>query len=219
MTLSGDAFRRQLELGHSAYVYMSAALGFSNFSGLHHVLPDGLSGRHYWMLMERDLDVDKPDHWLQTATQQEKLDHVLGLVAKIPPKFRELYELTPASGIKKEPHLWRDLELEELPTGRVVLLGDAAHAMTPFRGEGGYHSFIDSMKLSKVLSQLDAKDIDAVKAAVAGYNAEMLERGGEAVRNSRNENSAQKSRDTKAKFTTANQEVRPLPEVPIVLGQ
>lgn len=148
--------------------------------------------------MQPDVDVEKPDHWLRTATQQEKLDHVLKLVSKMPPKFRELFELTPASGIKPEPHVWRDLELESLPTGRVVLLGDAAHTMTPFRGEGGYHSFIDSMNLSKKLSQLDGKDINAVKTAVSEYNAEMLERGGEAVRSSRNENSDQRTRDTKA---------------------
>ncbi|KAL7911481.1 hypothetical protein GGI35DRAFT_442910 [Trichoderma velutinum] len=217
LTLSGEAFKRQLELGHSAYVYVSPDLGFWNFSGLHHVLPDGTSGRHYWMLMQPDANVDKPDHWLRTATQQEKLDHVLKLVSKMPPKFRELFELTPASGVKPEPHVWRDLELESLPAGRVVLLGDAAHAMTPFRGEGGYHSFIDAMNLSKKLSQLDGKDIGAIKAAVTDYNTEMLERGSEAVRSSRNENSDQRTRDTKAKFTTANQAVRPLPEVPIVL--
>ncbi|KAI9151435.1 fad binding domain [Paramyrothecium foliicola] len=219
VTLSGDAFVQQLELGHSAYVYASPSMGFLNFCGLHHVLPDGKSGRHYWMLMQPDPNVEKPDHWLQTATQEEKREHVMKLVGEMPPRFRGLFEQTPASGIKKEPHIWRDLELTSLPEGRVVLLGDSAHAMTPFRGEGGYHSFIDAMNLSKILSNLDAKDINAVKAAVAGYNAEMLERGAEAVRNSRNENSAQRTSNTKAKFTTANQQVKPLPEIPILLQE
>jgi 2-polyprenyl-6-methoxyphenol hydroxylase-like FAD-dependent oxidoreductase len=219
VTLSGESFIEQLELGHSAYVYVSPTMGFLNFCGLHHVLPDGKSGRHYWMLMQPDANVENADHWLQTATQEEKREHVMKLVENMPPRFRGLFEQTPASGIKKEPHIWRDLELESLPTGRVVLVGDAAHAMTPFRGEGGYHSFIDAMNLSKILSTLDGKDIDAVKAAVDGYNAEMLERGGEAVRNSRNENSQQRTSNTKAKFTTANQLVKPLPEVAIRLEE
>ncbi|RYP90387.1 hypothetical protein DL770_003471 [Monosporascus sp. CRB-9-2] len=207
VTLSGEAFKHQLELGHSAYIFVKPDLGFWNFGGLHHVLPDGVSGRHYWMFMQRDPDVASPDHWLQTATQQEKLDHVMKAVAKLPPKFREIFELTPVGGIKKESHIWRDLELNSLPAGRVILMGDAAHTMTPFRGEGGYHTLIDAMKLSKILGQLDVKDIRAVRAAVTEYNTEMLERGSEAVRNSRNEQPAR----------SANQDVKPLPEEQIVL--
>ena len=219
LTLSGEAFKRQLALGHSAYIFVSPDLGFWNFAGLHYVLPDGVSGRHYWMLMQPDPNVADPDHWLQTASQQEKLDYVLKSVAKMPAKFREIFELTPASGIKKEPHIWRDLELDSLPAGRIVLVGDAAHAMTPFRGEGGYHTLIDTLKLSKILGRLDAKDITAIKAAVAEYNAEMLERGLEAVQNSRNFNqSAKKSDSGKSKVMSANQEARPLPEVEIVLA-
>ncbi|KAJ1335018.1 salicylate hydroxylase [Microdochium nivale] len=224
VTLEGDAFVRQLELGHSAYVYASPDLGFWNFNGLHHVLPGGRSGKHYWMLMQPDATVESPDHWLRTATQEQKREHVIKLISNMPPRFRELFEATPASGIKKEIHLWRDLELDTkggFPASRVVLVGDSAHAMTPFRGEGGYHSFIDAMNLCGALVTLKQggkyKNIGAVKAAVEEYNTEMLQRGGDAVRSSRNENSAKRTSDTKTKFTTANQAVRPLPEVSINL--
>ncbi|KAH7032558.1 uncharacterized protein B0I36DRAFT_406954 [Microdochium trichocladiopsis] len=226
VTLEGDAFLRQLELGHSAYVYASPDLGFWNFNGLHHVLPGGRSGKHYWMLMQPDATVESPDHWLQSATQEQKREHVMKLIANMPLRFRELFEATPASGIKKEAHIWRDLELDTqggLPASRVVLVGDSAHAMTPFRGEGGFHSFIDAMNLCQTLVSLKEadkyKDISAVKAAVDEYNKEMLQRGGDAVRSSRSENSAKRTSDTKAKFTTANQMVRPLPEVSIVLDK
>lgn len=212
LTLEGEAFKRQLALGHSMYVYVNPDLGFWNFSGLHHVLPNGVSGRHYWMLMQPDTNVGDPNHWLQTASQQEKLDHVLKCVSKLPPKFREIFELTPASGIKKEVHIWRDLELDisNLPAGRVIIMGDAAHAMTPFRGEGGYHTFIDAMKLAKVLSQVNGKDLTALKVGVAEYNAEMLERGSDAVRTSRDIHSTKGS---------ANQVARPLPDEEIVLTE
>ncbi|KAJ5124077.1 FAD/NAD(P)-binding domain-containing protein [Penicillium bovifimosum] len=217
LDLSGEAFKRQLALGHSAYIFVSPDLGFWNFGGLHHVHPDGVSGRHYWMYMEPDPNVAEPNHWLQTATREEKLNYVLKKVSKMPPKFREIFESTPASGIKEEPHIWRDLELESLPAGRVILVGDAAHAMTPFRGEGGYHTFIDCLELSRILGKIDSTDIAAVKEAVAGYNAEMLERGVEAVRNSRGEQGDRKAQDRKSKVVSAMQEAKPLPESEIVL--
>lgn len=168
--------------------------------------------------MEPDAHVAEPTHWLQSATQEEKLAYVLKKVAKLPPKFREIFEATPAAGIKAEPHIWRDLELEaeSVPAGRVILMGDAAHAMTPFRGEGGYHTFIDALHLSRMLGSLDVGDIQAVKAAVAEYNAEMLERGVEAVRNSRNDQQARNT-SRKSKVVSAMQEAKPLPEVEIVL--
>jgi 2-polyprenyl-6-methoxyphenol hydroxylase-like FAD-dependent oxidoreductase len=217
VTLAEEAFQRQLALGHSAYVFINPAQGFAHFNGLHEVLPGGRSGRHYWMFMQPDPTIEQADHWLRNATQQEKLDYVLKATTNMPPQFRELFELTPASGIKPEMHIWRDLELESLPAGRVILLGDSAHAMTPFRGEGGYHTFIDSMNLSQLLAGVDGRDLDAIKAAVTEYNAEMLERGAEAVRNSRDENSSKRLKNKDAKITTANQAVRPLPRVPIVL--
>ncbi|KAL4976937.1 FAD/NAD(P)-binding domain-containing protein [Aspergillus desertorum] len=209
---------RQLSLGHSAYIFVSPDLGFWNFGGLHHAYPDGMSGRHYWMYMEPDANVAEPTHWLQTASQAEKREYVLQKVSKLPSKFREIFESTPVNGIKQLPHIWRDLELESLPASRVILMGDAAHAMTPFRGEGGYHTFIDALKLSQMLAKVDVSDIGAVKSAVAEYNAEMLERGVEAVRNSRNEQGSRKTQDRKSKVVSAMQEARPLPEAEITLG-
>ncbi|KAK4500042.1 hypothetical protein PRZ48_008228 [Zasmidium cellare] len=220
--LSGEAFKRQLALGHSLWMYMSPDLGFFNFGGLHKVHPDGVSGRHYWMLMRRDPNVVEPDHWLQTASQEEKLAHVLETVQDLPPKFREIFEATPSSGIRPTAHIWRDLELDSLPAGRVVLVGDAAHAMTPFRGEGGFHTLIDAMKLAKTIVGLEGKAFEEIKTAVAGYNAEMLERGGNAVRSSRDVQTKSAGGGGQSKLVSANQFAKPLPEVPaadILKGQ
>ncbi|KAL8931748.1 MAG: hypothetical protein Q9211_006758 [Gyalolechia sp. 1 TL-2023] len=220
ITLSGAEFTRQLALGHSAYIFASPDLGFFSFAGLHHVHASGLSGAHYWMYMQPDAAVASPDHWLRSATQAEKLAYVQGAVKKMPAKLQEIFQLTKPEGIKKDPHIWQDLELGSLPACRVVLVGDAAHAMTPFRGEGGYHTLIDALKLSKILVELrDANsggDIGAVKAAVAEYNAEMLARGGEAVRSSRNVQQAKKDGE-KPKLVSANQVARQLAQEEIVL--
>lgn len=219
LTLTGEAFQCQLALGHSAYNLVNPELGFIGFVGLHYALPDGVSGRFFWMFMQPDAEVSNSQHWLQTSTQQEKLDYVLQATAPLPAKLREIFELTPAEGVRKEPHIWRDLELDSLPSSRVVLLGDAAHAMTPSRGEGAFHAFVDAMKLTKVLSQLEADDsvhnIDAVKAAVAGYHEEMLRRGGAAVRASRSSyQDAKKLAETGQHFTTG---MKRLSDTPIVL--
>lgn len=221
LTLSGEAFKRQLALGHSAYNLINPELGFIGFVGLHHALPDGVSGRFFWMFMQPDSDdVSHPRHWLQTTSQREKLNHVLESVVKLPPKLREIFELTPPDGVRNEPHIWRDLELDSLPAGRVVLVGDAAHAMTPSRGEGVLHAFIDAINLTAVLCRLHAdsktNDIVTVKNSIAEYNAEMLKRGLTAVRSSRGSyQEAKKRAETNQQHFTSG--MRPLPAEEIVL--
>ncbi|KAI1350266.1 hypothetical protein F5Y01DRAFT_326639 [Xylaria sp. FL0043] len=190
LVLSGDAFRRQLALGHSSYSVVRPELGFITFVGLHDVSADGQSARYYWMMMRPDATVGEQDHWLQTASKQAKLNHVLQAAEKLSPELREIFELTPVEGIREEKHIWRDLELSSLPTGRVVLLGDAAHAMTPFKGEGGYHAFLDALALSRLFGKLnvnenEAPTLGAIKTAVEAYNVDMLKRSGRSVRSSR----------------------------------
>jgi 2-polyprenyl-6-methoxyphenol hydroxylase-like FAD-dependent oxidoreductase len=220
LTLSGEAFKRQLGLGHSAYNLINPELGFIGFVGLHYVFPGGQSGRFYWMFMQPDpSDISHPQHWLQTSSQQEKLDQVLKTVAGLAPELREIFELTPAEGVRKEPHVWQDLELDSLPSSRVVLLGDAAHAMTPSRGEGAFHAFLDAMKLSTTLHELQTdnkfRDISAVRAAVAEYHTEMLKRGSAAVRASRSSYQEAKKRAETGQHFTAG--MKPLTIEPIVL--
>ncbi|KAK6070459.1 early conidial development-2 [Seiridium cupressi] len=219
MELSGDEFKRQLALGHSAYTLINPNLGFITFVGMHRILPDAASGRFFWMIMRPDNTVGDPNHWLQTASQKERHDHVMNAVAKLPPKFREIFDLTPVEGIRKQPHVWRDLELNGVPASRVVIIGDAAHAMTPFRGEGGYHTFIDAMNLAEALTKLNAEgianDSAAVHSAVAEFNAEMLKRGGDSVRFSRaSYDEAKKTVKERQPFAYA---LKQLPEETIVL--
>ncbi|KAI9670081.1 MAG: hypothetical protein M1829_004808 [Trizodia sp. TS-e1964] len=73
--------------------------------------------------------------------------------------------------------------------GRVTLLGDAAHAMTMFRGEAANHGITDAASwlaaLLPVLSSGGAWDGEALRAAVDSYEAEMVKRCGPAVLASR----------------------------------
>jgi 2-polyprenyl-6-methoxyphenol hydroxylase-like FAD-dependent oxidoreductase len=220
--LTGEAFKRQLELGHSAYNLINPELGFIAFVGLHYAFADGQGGRFFWMFMQPDVDdIEMTDakHWLHTSSQQEKLYHVRKTTAGLAPKLREIFELTPTEGVRKEPHIWRDLELDGLPSSRIALLGDAAHAMTPSRGEGAFHAFVDAMKLSDTLDQLQeedkVKDIKAVQTAIGEYHAEMLKRGNTAVRASRSSyQDAKKRAETGEHFTSG---MKPFTFEPVVL--
>ena len=59
-------------------------------------------------------------------------------------------------------HKWAILEREPLPTwsdGRVVLLGDAAHPMTPYMAQGAATSIEDAAILARCLKAVDGDDI------------------------------------------------------------
>ena len=62
--------------------------------------------------------------------------------------------------------------------GRVVLLGDAAHAMVMYRGEGANHAIVDVADLLKHVSPLvsEGASDERFADAVAAYEAEMIER-------------------------------------------
>ncbi|KAF2121671.1 hypothetical protein BDV96DRAFT_564703 [Lophiotrema nucula] len=224
LDLSGETFKRHLALGHSGIMCIRPDLGFVSFAGLHYVNPDGLSGHYYWNLMEYDSNVAKPDHWLQTASKQEKLDRALKITEKLSPELREIFELTKPEQIRDEQHIWRDLEIESLPAGRVVLMGDAAHAMMPIRGEGGYHTLVDSLVLGERLGELAQedkfKDPIALRQIVTKYNDGLIGRGLQAVRDSRrlDLNATRFGPDGKPLPEGKAPTLKPLPDVDIVLG-
>lgn len=68
--------------------------------------------------------------------------------------------------------------------GRVTLAGDAAHAMTMYRGEGANHGILDAALLVDELKKIHEGSIDQ-KTAVHAYEAEMRPRTHEAVLKSR----------------------------------
>lgn len=137
VTLSGSDFENELRLGHS-----SRSNFFSEptepslptvhmFSALKRVLPDGRSGEYYWFAMWFDDTVSDPTHWTNTASPDELHDFVVRTTRSIPPEFRNIIDLTPVHALRGNPFPQRALILPDLPTGRVTLLGDAAHCMPP----------------------------------------------------------------------------------------
>ncbi|KAI1158603.1 FAD/NAD(P)-binding domain-containing protein [Nemania serpens] len=213
-TLSAEAFERQLSLAHSAYAYASRESGLFVWVGLNKANSD-LSGHYYWAVGWDDEDVSNPNHWLKHASGADKHDHVMKITQSLEPKFREIFPLTPVDGILPGQAVYRDAEIPSLRTGRIVLVGDAAHPMTPFRGEGGVQAIRDALNLSEALSRIDLEDPKDVGLTLEPYQREILERGSAAVRLSRTAN--RNNQDALNKIVACGQVAKPTAEEVILL--
>lgn len=137
VTLSGSDFENELRLGHSSRSnYFSAPPDPSLptvylFCALKRVLPDGLSGEYYWFATWTDDTIGNPDHWTHTASPEELHEFVVRATRHIAPELRNTIDLTPVNTFRGNPFPQRALVLPDMPTGRVTLLGDAAHCMPP----------------------------------------------------------------------------------------
>ncbi|KAI9303548.1 hypothetical protein BJ944DRAFT_204196 [Cunninghamella echinulata] len=67
--------------------------------------------------------------------------------------------------------------------GRVTLIGDAAHSLTMYRGEGANHAILDAALLSKSLVRAYKNEISFYEA-IEQYQEEMIPRGFKAVSDS-----------------------------------
>ncbi|MBK1989947.1 FAD-dependent monooxygenase [Sphaerospermopsis aphanizomenoides BCCUSP55] len=83
---------------------------------------------------------------------EEAKSRVLSNIADWGESLRSLVEATPAAQISENPMFDR-LPLNSWTRGRVTLLGDAAHPMSPSLGQGANSSFEDAYELALFLSQ------------------------------------------------------------------
>ncbi|KAK1634002.1 hypothetical protein BDP81DRAFT_451940 [Colletotrichum phormii] len=75
------------------------------------------------------------------------------------------------------------LTVDQLPAGRITLAGDAAHSMTPFRGEAGVCALTDGLRLGEAIKSIhDARGQgpDVVKY-IGEYRDDMISRGTRAI--------------------------------------
>ncbi|KAH8647760.1 hypothetical protein BX600DRAFT_443106 [Xylariales sp. PMI_506] len=87
-------------------------------------------------------------------TSQGSLEHLLESFAEFPEWVRRIFKAAPSLG------LWQLRDLDPLSTwtrGRVILIGDAAHAMLPTMGQGASQSVEDAEALQSYLADITGR--------------------------------------------------------------
>jgi salicylate hydroxylase/6-hydroxynicotinate 3-monooxygenase len=103
--------------------------------------------------------VPEPAEWLTKESWSAKGD-----VRELRAAYEGFhYDVTQMLDACPDCHKWAILEREPLPNwsdGRVVLLGDAAHPMTPYMAQGGATSIEDAAILARCLADVQGEDIE-----------------------------------------------------------
>ncbi len=101
----------------------------------------------------------------ERGRKQDLVDRFRHFASPVP----EAIELTPEEQIGRSDIF--DLDpLERWVDGRVTLIGDAAHAITPNRGRGAAESLMDAVALSDALAAVDSlTDGPAVESALKAF--------------------------------------------------
>ncbi|MFI7032923.1 FAD-dependent oxidoreductase [Microbispora rosea] len=84
---------------------------------------------------------------------------MLSLMADWHPLVAALIEATPPAGIYVDPIARLAEPLPSFVTGRIALLGDAAHAMSPDLGQGASQAFEDAAALTRHLAGAEPADV------------------------------------------------------------
>jgi len=103
-------------------------------------------------------------------------------VARWAPEFRQLIALADPTTLSAFA-IRSSTPVGQWPTGRITLLGDAIHAMTPYRGIGANKALEDAVRLKRALVAGARGERDVLEA-IGGYETAMRDYGFRAVRNS-----------------------------------
>ncbi|KAF3767015.1 hypothetical protein M406DRAFT_106417 [Cryphonectria parasitica EP155] len=223
--LTGRDFEHQLELGHSAYIVLTELDNQCTiFAALNKVSPDAKTGYFYFILHWVDKaaaeSTEEKPYWTVTASREELAAFARAQVKNVPEHLRVLVDRVPVERYRKPGIVLQGVELtpELLPAGKVMVIGDAAHSMSPFRGEAGVCALTDGLSLGRALTQIrdtQAKGADYEKI-MAEYRDDMLKRASKSIRVS-NPVLEKQATDANYKFVTCGKEVAPLPKETITI--
>ncbi|KAI2631942.1 hypothetical protein GGR54DRAFT_7315 [Hypoxylon sp. NC1633] len=113
-------------------------------------------------------------------TPEELKDECIARARNWSPLLRALIALAVPSSVFVS-HVKTQDPIQPWETGRVTILGDAAHSMSPYLGKGASSAMRDAMELAEALKQGEEQSLTA---RLATYEKEMLKAGFEAARQS-----------------------------------
>ncbi|KAG6036030.1 hypothetical protein E4U41_005834 [Claviceps citrina] len=123
--------------------------------------------------------------WLVKGRTDDDHDNDAARIAEMKRRARDFHPLLRQAVDRIPPTApVLELALEDWPCldwdnrhGRVTLVGDAAHAMTMYRGEAANHGMLDAYNLVQQLKRIHAGET-TLKAGIDEYEAEMRDRTG-----------------------------------------
>lgn len=145
--IGGDSEAMHFRFGQSGF------FGFSNI-----VTADGL--RTMWWSTAK-MPLPDPEEAARTSNEERK--------AKLLALHRGWAE--PVCGLIESAEQMMDIAIHDVPdlpqwsVGRVVLIGDAAHAVAPHSGQGASMALEDAMCLAKLLRDFNGRDVQEVLRA------------------------------------------------------
>lgn len=110
-------------------------------------------------------------------------DDLLQRFRSFPEGVASVIDSTPAESLIH--HTVRDVEpIERWGRGRVILLGDCAHATSPNLGRGSGEAMVDSLVLAKLLAEADLRSVAALERVIMRYSSLRKPEAEELQRNS-----------------------------------
>jgi 2-polyprenyl-6-methoxyphenol hydroxylase-like FAD-dependent oxidoreductase len=118
-------------------------------------------GRVYWVATIAEPDDFRVESGLRRG---HILDRFASAVSPVP----EVVKATDESAVLRNP-VYDRVPVETWSSGRVTLLGDAAHPTTPVTGQGGGQAMIDAVVLSEQITGSGLADPARLGAALKSY--------------------------------------------------
>lgn len=166
-------------------VILAAAPGVRVQIGLLDADKDLTKASVFWTLALARANSKELSDWVHDATQEDLYNFVLKTIEPLHPTIKDPIKFGGAKAlVKPQVKFMEFVPPDTLPAGRVTILGDAAHAMIPFRGAGANTAIMDACDLARLLikSHQDNQDPASVLDA---YHSVMLPRGQSNVLSSR----------------------------------
>ncbi|KAK1466121.1 hypothetical protein CCUS01_07469 [Colletotrichum cuscutae] len=138
------------------------------------------------------LSVESITSWNAEGSAEEMLDHFFDFAPWMLAIMKHIKResLTPSTSRNAQNiHLYKVKDADPLPTytrGCAVLVGDAAHPMTPFQGQGATQAIEDAEGLRLLLHEsVSADDLESITLALRTWDSVRRPRASQVQQNSR----------------------------------